>query len=789
MKRLIPIIILFLCSCQQSEITRRLAETRTVPAKFDLKYQKLIFDLAERINFASLYSGPPSSKNFGETGLFIDFGTTDYFKYALGGWNTGWGESGKEQNVTFTKTRGNVSEIFFPASNQGDVVLKIRMRPEKSKSVSVYVNNHPLAKIDFTQDWWEVYSVKIGKQMFARGENRLLFKWGGSGLKNKTAASVDYVHFAESDSEEDEILLPKEGSEANLYYSPKQDLVKGKINLNGKEIGALILHSGFAVTYYIQIPEEKFRPKFAAYLKIENAGKSEKFSPCDFTVGVKADDGTERLLLGGEIRPEKFKEFRLKVADLADFSGKAVELGVEFHCSGGQSKLLMAGAGIYINADKYPKIGNRETAKNVIFIMIDTQRADQMGAYGNSAVKTPEFDRFAKQGVLFERFSSAEDWTKPSVATMLTGAYPSTHKAQTEKVILSDELKLLPQILRDKGIKTGAFVANDYVTEKFGFNRGWDYYINYITEGKMSEAPYVFGGALAWIKENKNQKFFAYIHTIDVHSPYNPPKHFLNLYDAKPYSGPIIPAFTYAQVEDIKIGKLWINYRDLERLRALYAGEITYHDKYLGKFVRSLESLGILENTLVIITADHGEEFDDHGSFGHGHSLYQELTHVPFAMVWKNMVPKGKKIATNFDHAILAPTVTDAFGFDAPAQFEGNSLFESDAYVYPAAGFSAHKDYKMSVWSNNLKFLVHNAYGKFSFFIYDTNRDPQCLNNIYKKNLILLRYMQTLLGNFLGASDKRDWRSSEMLPKRGVEIEIKEVQWDDELKKQLGVAD
>ncbi len=832
MKWMIFLIILLLCFCERSETVGRFARNKAALAKFDLKNQKLIFDFAERINFASLRNRQPSfdSSGFGAAdGLFIDFGATDYFKYALGGWNTGWGENGREESVTFTQTRGDFSQIFFPALGQDDLILKIRMRPEKSKSVAVYVNNHPIGKIDFIRDWWKVYSIKIGRQMLARGENRLLFKWDGVNLKDNTAAAVDYVYFAESDNEEDEIILPK------------RDLAAGRTNRGGKNTGALILRSGFALTYYIQIPEERFRPKFAAYLKLENAEQppltppvprqvgeqGEKKPPlappiltkaseqgdesCDFSVtmeadlshrspptlsrGMEADGEKERVIFGEKLKPEKFKEFRLKIADLGDFSGKAVKFDIGFHCSESRFKLVMADAGIYVSAKPrgvgLPRGVRLPTVKNVIFIMIDTQRADHLAAYGISApkIKTPEFDCFAKQGILFERFSSAEDWTKPSVATMLTGAYPLTHKAQTEKAILSDELKLLPQILQDKGLRTGAFIANAYIAEKFGFNRGWDYYTNHIVENKKSGAPHLFGAALDWIKKNGQNRYFVYIHTIDVHSPYTPPEHFLRLYDAQPYKGPIIPKITHAQIGDIKTGKLSINYRDLERLRALYKGDVTYHDKYLGNFLQSLESLGFLENTLVIITADHGEEFEEHGSFGHGHSLHQELTHVPLVMVWKGAVPKGKRIAVNSDHAILAPTVIDALGFDIPAQFEGKSIFDSVTYEYPPAGFSTHKDYKMSVWSNNLKFLVHHAYGKFNFFICDTNRDPSCSDNIYKKNPILFRYLGTLLGNFLGAPDKRNWRSSEMLLKRGIEIKVKEVQWDDELKEQLKPTD
>ena len=125
---------------------------------------------------------------------------------------------------------------------------------------------------------------------------------------------------------------------------------------------------------------------------------------------------------------------------------------------------------------------------------------------------------------LFERFSAVEDWTKPSCATILTGLFPDTHEAQTDAGKLPSNVRMVSEELKTKGVTTGAFIANGYVSGKFGFKRGWDKYVNYIRENKKTDAQYVFGDAISWIKSVKEKPFYAYIHTIDPHVPYAPPK-------------------------------------------------------------------------------------------------------------------------------------------------------------------------------------------------------------------------------------------------------------------------
>jgi len=764
--------------------SRRKETTENFSVKAGDKWQKkpAIYNFAERINFAS----------FDQGGLFIDFGTTDYFKYTLGGWNTGWGKNGKDGNITYTEVTGNLSQIKFSRPG-GDVVLNLRFLPQKADSVVVYVNNHPLEKIRFQKNGWQTRSLKISKEMFAAGENKLFFRWFRNGwiYPEEIAAFVDYAHLQETKNLE-KVLLTQES------VAPDNS--------------TLVFHPDFSLSYYLEIPKSELAPELGFYFQNEKIVSTARCRKTDMMGNLKIElsaDNSENVQLLDE--PIYCGESAARSIDLSNAAGKIVLLKISFNAVGGKPPhqltnwwggkasgfgLKIKDAAIYVSEKKLARLPKTEKpiAKNVIVILADTLRADHLGAYGNQKMKTPVFDKIAEEGVLFKRFSAVEDWTKPTVATVLTGVYPATHKAQTERVILSENLKLISEEMSERGFETAAFIANSYISEGFGFKRGWDYYENFITENKPSEADSVFGSAAKWIEENKDKRFFIYIHTIDPHSPYSPPDLFLKMYDEEPYDGPIKPEITHIQVENIKQRKLSVDERDIERLVALYDGEISFHDVYLGLFMQRLDDLGLLRDTMVIVTADHGEEFSEHGNFGHGHSLFPELTHIPFVVYWQGVAPKGKRIERNCDQTVIFPTILDAVGFGAPDYLEGISVLPEILGAssfdknegWPVAGFSVHEDYKMAVRSGDLQLEIDRGRFKFFYNLCDLGTDPLCQQNLAKSHLIESQYLEMLLAQFVGAGDKKNWKSREFSEKPKISIELKEVRWDDELLRQLG---
>lgn len=714
------------------------------------------YDLAARVGFAALR----------REGLWIDFGTTDAAKYTLGGWKSGWGRLHERDGVRYAHAVTGTSRVFFPWDTAEELVVRIRLKRFGATYASSYLNDKDVIRVDLPSDDWDIRTFRLPADRVIAGENQLMFRWSGTQdvAGEALAAAVDWIHIASAARAE--------------AASSAEPLTQAEVrSLPPAEGGGprLLVPAGGGLSFPIDVPAGS--PVLG--LVVAPAGGE----AATLTVRAAAD-GTAPVELGREALAAGAAP-RAVAIDLAPLAGRVIRLDLD--AAGGG--VALSGAGVF--RDPQPgepaalaRIGQAK-AKNAILVMIDTLRADHVPPYGPTRVQAPVLGLIAERGTLFERFSAVEDWTKPSCATMLTGLYPNTHKAQTDDVRLPASVRMVSEELKAAGWTTAAFIANGYVSDKFGFNRGWDQYTNFIRESKPTRAENVFGRALEWIEQHKDRPFYAYIHTIDPHVPYAPPEEFLKLYDDKPYDGPIVPSKTHLQVEEIKKRTMQVTDRDKERLVALYDGEISYHDGHLGSFLKRLDELGLLEETLVVVTSDHGEEFWDHDSVGHGHSIFQELVHVPFLLMWKGVIPTGRRVADNHDHTVIVPTIFEALGLPPPDYCEGRSVLPralGREEIGPHAGFSTHQGDRMAVWSGRHKFQLSGA---VRGALFDLEQDPHCRTDRDDERPITVRYMRALLGSFMGAPDKRFWRHPDLRRANVGEVAAERAQSDPELDRQL----
>lgn len=312
--------------------------------------------------------------------------------------------------------------------------------------------------------------------------------------------------------------------------------------------------------------------------------------------------------------------------------------------------------------------------RHVLLILIDTLRADKLSPYApDTRVQTPQLAEFVRGATTFGHAHSQENWTKPSVATLLTSLMPWEHTATQHESVLPRSVEMLPEVLQDEGFQTASFICNGFVSDRFGFRQGWDSYRNYIREGRRTRSQFVAADVLEWLDGRDEEKpFFLYVHTIDPHVPYRPPNEILSLYGDVDYRGPINFRRDSTLLENVKLGNLRLNGRDRAHLQALYDGEITYHDRHFGSIIDGLRSRGLLDDTMVVITSDHGEEFWDHGSVGHGHSVYEELLHVPLFVRMPGDLPQ--RINSPVGLIDIMPTILEALGQDVPERLSGRSF-------------------------------------------------------------------------------------------------------------------
>jgi len=277
-----------------------------------------------------------------------------------------------------------------------------------------------------------------------------------------------------------------------------------------------------------------------------------------------------------------------------------------------------------------PKI-NPLSAPNIVLLVVDCLRPDHLGCYGYERSTSPAIDRLADSGIIYRQAYSCAPWTKPSVASMFTSVYANEHGATSLKDMLPAQFLTVAEALKNRGYRTFFFNSgNDCIGEHYQFGQGFDHY--YMPSGSCNADTLTdkFKGCLDGI--SKGERFFAYIHYMDTHAPYNRNR-FNNLFTGGG-STYLKPGENYISSWHIRIMTANNKITEVEKdfLIALYDGQIRYVDENIKKLVGFLKKKNIFDNTVIIVTSDHGEEFWDHGSYEHGHSLYNEILHVPLIL-------------------------------------------------------------------------------------------------------------------------------------------------------------
>jgi arylsulfatase A-like enzyme len=338
------------------------------------------------------------------------------------------------------------------------------------------------------------------------------------------------------------------------------------------------------------------------------------------------------------------------------------------------------------------------TLPNVLILLIDTFRADHSSVYGYERPTTPRIDALAREGVLFERAFATSSYTLASHASLLTGLYPNEHGAQWDEPLRFRECGCLTlgDALQDRGYVTAGFSSNPFwFTREHGFGRGFlvfdDYFhsavdsfmrtalgraveqmilprLGYLDIPGRKRADFVNERVLSWIDDRGERPFFAFVNYFDVHDPYLPPEPYRSRFAGKPVGGIVNwrlngldPQLDESIVQD-----------ELDA----YDGAITYVDEQIGVLLDALRDRGVLDNTVVVVTSDHGEEFDEHGHMLHGHSLYRQSIHVPL-ILWGPGVPSDVRVSASVSNAATASTLMEIVGGPV-GLFPGASLLSND---------------------------------------------------------------------------------------------------------------
>lgn len=328
---------------------------------------------------------------------------------------------------------------------------------------------------------------------------------------------------------------------------------------------------------------------------------------------------------------------------------------------------------------------------SIVVVLVDTLRADFLGAYGFDGPVSPAIDAFAKESVQFDHAFAQAPWTKPSIASLFTSLAPDTHRvlshdgkygdaqeASTEA--LPQEAATLAESLKQAGYATGAFVANPWLLREHGFAQGFDVFDQRPGVALPPRADVMLDAARTWIaRRPKDQPFFAYVHLMDVHGPYDAPDADYQAVRESPGLGPsrTLDDATLALVRPYLRRASWVNgedARDVRSWRAHYAAGVHALDRQLGGFLAQLAKSGVLDRTLVVITADHGEELADNGGWDHGFRLYEHQLHVPLLVRLPGGAKGGRRVQEIVSLIDVMPSLLGQAGVAPPPAVQGRDL-------------------------------------------------------------------------------------------------------------------
>jgi arylsulfatase A-like enzyme len=332
-----------------------------------------------------------------------------------------------------------------------------------------------------------------------------------------------------------------------------------------------------------------------------------------------------------------------------------------------------------------PATGSIRPRPNVVVLVMDTTRADRCSVHGYPRPTTPSLEALGREGVVFDQAWAPSSWTLPTHASIFTGLLPQRHGATTNGAsALTREHTTLAEHLRDAGYATGAFSNNPFVAEEFGLTQGFSTFVPMHQERQL---PYptaipTHEQALAWIRRQREsgRPFFLLMNDMEPHAPYAPPAADTDAFVRDPVDADEMAwgrAFEFPANLLAMLGVDPITDRQLRLVSDLYDAEIATLDREIGLFVEQLRDDGVLDDTVFVVTGDHGEHFGENGNLAHCLSLGRPLLHVPLVIRYPGAFEGGQRVKRVVRSEDLFPTLLELCDIDVPPGIDGVSLLQT----------------------------------------------------------------------------------------------------------------
>ena len=543
--------------------------------------------------------------------------------------------------------------------------------------------------------------------------------------------------------------------------------------------GRRALTPGFPseLAFRVSLPQEPFLDFSVAVLPSKEVGRG------SVSFSVRLDDQGQRFTVHEEsVRARGGETFESRSVNLAAWRGKEVTL--TFAAVPTYPEAVGAWVEGVSIAWGEPVVENRAleptaAQPSMVLILVDTLRRDYLGFHGFEGPISPNLDWLAKESMVFENAFTQAPWTKPSVASLFTSLHPDTHGLDNHEGlfghrqnqglttgVLPGEAVTLAEALKSSGYRTAAFVANPWIHERYGFDQGFDSY------AVVETLPEILERARGFVREDESTPFFLYLHFMDVHGPYDAPAEDFRAIGTSPSLAvrEEPPAGGLAKLPSYLTGIPWFEDEDLRErkfgevigfrlsrshtIRARYAANVLDFDRRIAPFLNEVRNSELNQNTILVLTSDHGEELLEHGGWDHGFNLYDHQVRVPLLIRSPGARDAGRRVTRAANLVDVMPTLLALASAHAPEGVQGEDLLGVEAPDTPDArdrptpsAATQHREGVHALRTDRYKLIFDEITGSASLF--DLASDPFEYQDVAADNETETRHLLGLLTRHL----------------------------------------
>ncbi len=663
-------------------------------------------------------------------GLFVPLGHPGAAKYVNFGrpWST-LKLSAKEDGRPVARAIRNLTWLRVPLTREQAraSVLSLSLKSPVGGDLQIKINEVDLKPTRLSAGW-QIVVVPIPDGALASGENRLQLRHAASRKVGgeKTWGALEWLHLGERALGSPGLLGPARQRR-------------------------LLLPRGGGLAYYVH-------PYRGARLRLRYPAAG-----CDLRVRLTSGQGGKPFEV---VRRDAGKRAGEVVETVVELGPIAERVGrLELTAQGGGCKELELHDAMVVMPGPAPSVKRGKPPRNIVFWMMDNARGDRFKLYNPSTrVQTPVITELGRTGTLFSRVYVQGNESRISHASIWTGAYPQQAGFLAPKAKLDPAWVTLPEALQKAGLYTAGWLANGFVARGWGFGEGWNIFKNYIHDEADVPTPSplsaegLAGYAIRFLARPHKDRLFLYLGTIDSHVSWRGRQPWLKQYYPEPYNGVFrkdVPGLVWVKIATRERD---VTPEEKKRVLAIYDSTVSYNDQALGKLLAALKEKNLRDETLIVVTADHGEELWDHGRAGHGSTIRQELVAVPLLIHYPPLFGKGVVVKQGVDTLSIMPTLLDALGVPIPETVQGESLLPLAQGVgagYPRPSIASQYELAHAIRLERWKLRVGHV-GRTE--LYDVESKQAEHQELSKSRPTEVRWLTDALSTWLTYQDR--WRST-----------------------------